>query len=98
MPADHLIGKISCHDEDNVRQVNLIGYSRLSNIVRIKKQPVCQTAFGGCEGRDRTSDLRVMSSTSYRCSTSRFIFKTVLLCPARVSLSKLERKSRGMTH
>ena len=24
-----------------------------------------------CEGRDRTSDLRVMSPTSYRCSTSR---------------------------
>jgi hypothetical protein len=28
------------------------------------------SAFG-CEERDRTSDLRVMSPTSYRCSTSR---------------------------
>ena len=27
-----------------------------------------------CEGRDRTYDLRVMSPTSYRCSTSRCIF------------------------
>ena len=26
-----------------------------------------------CEGRVRTSDLRVMSPTSYRCSTSRYI-------------------------
>ena len=26
-----------------------------------------------CEGRVRTSDLRVMSPTSYRCSTSRFL-------------------------
>ena len=26
-----------------------------------------------CEGRDRTYDLRVMSPTSYRCSTSRCI-------------------------
>ncbi len=28
--------------------------------------------FDCCEGRVRTSDLRVMSPTSYRCSTSRF--------------------------
>ena len=27
--------------------------------------------FFCCEGWDRTSDLRVMSPTSYRCSTSR---------------------------
>jgi len=29
-------------------------------------------AFFSCEGWDRTSDLRVMSPTSYRCSTSHF--------------------------
>ena len=29
-------------------------------------------AFVGCEGEDRTPDLRVMSPTSYRCSTSRY--------------------------
>ena len=42
--------------------------------------------FFCCEGWDRTSDLRVMSPTSYRCSTSRYgckctaksiIFKTI---------------------
>lgn len=30
------------------------------------KGPLC------CEGEDRTPDLRVMSPTSYRCSTSRY--------------------------
>ena len=31
-----------------------------------------QVVIVSCEGRDRTSDLRVMSPPSYRCSTSRY--------------------------
>src|SRR5581483_2692510 len=42
-----------------------------ARIVQIKKAPVTEP-FPCCEGRDRTSDLRVMSPTSYRCSTSRY--------------------------
>ena len=33
-----------------------------------------------CEEKDRTSDLRVMSPTSYRCSTSRCKDKSKRLC------------------
>ena len=40
------------------------------NIIKIKKGSIRGTFFS-CEGRVRTSDLRVMSPTSYRCSTSR---------------------------
>ena len=31
-------------------------------------------ASDGCGGRDRTTDLQVMSLTSYHCSTPRYIF------------------------
>src|ERR1700694_2753139 len=36
------------------------------------KNPPGKPGGSSCEGRDRTSDLRVMSPTSYRCSTSRY--------------------------
>jgi hypothetical protein len=37
-----------------------------------KKEAAICSLFFCCEGEDRTPDLRVMSPTSYRCSTSRF--------------------------
>ncbi len=37
---------------------------------KIKKDPAFAEPHFSCEDRDRTSDLRVMSPTSYRCSTS----------------------------
>ncbi len=36
--------------------------------------------FKSCEEKDRTSDLRVMSPTSYRCSTSRSKSNGIMLC------------------
>src|SRR5215510_4995075 len=49
-----------------------IDSQNLSPATRLKtKIPAKCGALICCEGRDRTSDLRVMSPTSYRCSTSR---------------------------
>ena len=55
---------------NNPVQLLLIHLKVNKRYCRNRKTP---NYWGGCcEGRVRTSDLRVMSPTSYRCSTSRF--------------------------
>jgi hypothetical protein len=49
-----------------------LGYARInfSFLKPSKQKPLLKGLFNSCEEKDRTSDLRVMSPTSYRCSTS----------------------------
>jgi hypothetical protein len=45
-----------------------------------------------CEGRDRTYDLRVMSPTSYRCSTSRRLNWTAKIRANRLATKCFNKK------
>jgi hypothetical protein len=50
-----------------------ISNNKYTNNKGLKRGLLC------CERRDRTSDLRVMSPTSYRCSISRYKIETISL-------------------
>ena len=50
-----------------------------------RKRPENQAS--SCEEKDRTSDLRVMSPTSYRCSTSRCKNKRLCCCSQNLYFS-----------
>ena len=59
-------------------------YSKICSVIVNGQKNRQQLCCLSCEGWDRTSDLRVMSPTSYRCSTSRckstvksIMFKTI---------------------
>ena len=54
-------------------------YIALINKRKIRTKKRLKRALGCCEDWDRTSDLRVMSPTSYRCSTSRCKTKVLRL-------------------
>jgi hypothetical protein len=60
--------KASLEDRTPVRQPTDMSPP---NQVKITKALTGLLSFVCCEGEDRTPDLRVMSPTSYRCSTSR---------------------------
>ena len=58
-----------------------ISNNKYTNNKGLKRGLLC------CERRDRTSDLRVMSPTSYRCSISRYKIESISLLGHSIYLS-----------
>ena len=70
-----IMGKHSIFNISSKSNINFTVSDGIKNVNFIHKKnplPVARELIFCCEGRVRTSDLRVMSPTSYRCSTSRY--------------------------
>ena len=73
------MGPFLCCEGEDRTPVRRGGYE--PDGIKSKRGYLLDNLFFCCEGEDRTPDLRVLSPTSYRCSTSR--------CGRKGSFSKI---------